>query len=108
MMDRFLQNTDLANKLVAIDSTLTEDQLTSFLVGESFVQQENQTRNMSIKSFISLPWWEWLFCMDSCGGQKRPRPASKSVIQRDSPFGHPSKPIAGFQQISLLDSRYFS
>lgn len=51
MMDRFLQNTDLANKLVAIDSTLTEDQLTSFLVGESFVQQENQTRNMSIKSF---------------------------------------------------------
>ena len=36
---------------MAIDSTLTEDQLTSFLVGESFVQQENQTRNMSIKSF---------------------------------------------------------
>ena len=34
--------------------------------------------------------------MDSCGGQKRLRPASKSVIQRDSPFGHPSKPIAGF------------
>lgn len=93
MMDRFLQNTDLANKLVAIDSTLTEDQLTSFLVGESFVQQENQTRNMSIFLYLGgNGYFVWIHV----GGQKRPRPASKSVIQRDSPFGHPPKPIVGF------------
>lgn len=109
MMDRFLQNTDLANKLVAIDSTLTEDQLTSFLVGESFVQQENQTRNMSIKSFYFFTlvgmailygfMWGVRNAQDQQANQSS-KGIRLSVIPRNR--------LLVFQQISLLDSRYFS
>ena len=81
---------------MAIDSTLTEDQLTSFLVGESFVQQENQTRNMSIKSFYFFTLVGMAILYGFMWGSETPKTSKQISHPKGFAFRSSSKPIAGF------------
>jgi ABC-2 type transport system permease protein len=51
VMNQFLQKIDMTENLTTMDATLSEEQLASFLTTESFIQDKNQSENMSLKSF---------------------------------------------------------